>query len=142
MRRLVSASCSSGRRFASDFLRIRSRPRHPCLWLVLPLAGCTKDFHLQVRAPCRAHKTNSGPKAAAVICQVPTQLLKNSMPSRDHVPKVWFLSGGGIVQIPSLQCPTRPVFPARAPHGDSRSLHSFRYRQIYPQQLKQAEQLR
>ena len=29
-RRLVSASCSSGQRFAFGFLQIRSRPRHPC----------------------------------------------------------------------------------------------------------------
>jgi len=28
--RLVSASCSSGQRFAFGFLQIRSRPRHPC----------------------------------------------------------------------------------------------------------------
>jgi len=25
--------------------------------LTLPLAGCVEDFHLQVSAPCRAHKT-------------------------------------------------------------------------------------
>jgi hypothetical protein len=24
--------------------------------LTLPLAGCVEDFHLQVSAPCRAHK--------------------------------------------------------------------------------------
>ncbi|KAA0087686.1 hypothetical protein CIW54_13130 [Paraburkholderia sp. T12-10] len=35
---------------------MRSHPRHPCLWLTLPLAGCVEDFHLQVSAPCRAHK--------------------------------------------------------------------------------------
>ena len=29
-RRLISASCSSGQRFAFGFLQIRSRPRHPC----------------------------------------------------------------------------------------------------------------
>ncbi|PZR32725.1 MAG: hypothetical protein DI524_17595 [Ectopseudomonas oleovorans] len=34
-----SASCSSGQHFASGFLQIRSRPRHPCLQLTLPLAG-------------------------------------------------------------------------------------------------------
>ncbi|AXO60651.1 hypothetical protein DZC76_04480 [Pseudomonas sp. phDV1] len=44
----LSASCSSGQHFASGFLQIRSRPRHPCLWLTLPLAGCVEDFHLQV----------------------------------------------------------------------------------------------
>src|SRR5499425_3482885 len=27
--------------------------------LTLPLAGCVEDFHLQVTAPCRAHKTKS-----------------------------------------------------------------------------------
>ena len=29
-RRLISASCSSGQRFAYSFLQIRSHPRHPC----------------------------------------------------------------------------------------------------------------
>ncbi|AVD90104.1 hypothetical protein C4Q26_24460 [Pseudomonas sp. SWI44] len=65
----LSASCSSGQHFASGFLQIRSHPRHPCLWLTLPLAGCVEDFHLQVthsattakrvaltrNAPCLAH---------------------------------------------------------------------------------------
>ncbi|PBJ92540.1 hypothetical protein CMV24_26845 [Pseudomonas plecoglossicida] len=65
----LSASCSSGQQFASGFLQIRGRPRHPCLWLTLPLAGCVEDFHLQVtrfghhnqagcatrNAPCLAH---------------------------------------------------------------------------------------
>ncbi|PRF95877.1 hypothetical protein C6Q19_01800, partial [Burkholderia cenocepacia] len=50
-----SASCSSGQRFASDFLQTPSRPGNPCLWLTLPLAGCVGDFHPQVSAPCRAH---------------------------------------------------------------------------------------
>jgi hypothetical protein len=64
-----SASCSSGQQFASGFLQIRSHPRHPCLWLTLPLAGCVEDLHLQVtseattaklvaltrNAPCLAH---------------------------------------------------------------------------------------
>src|SRR6266498_4254605 len=56
----LSASCSSGQRFALSFLRIRSRPRHPCLRLTLLLAECVEDFHLQVRAPCRAHKKKRG----------------------------------------------------------------------------------
>lgn len=30
LRRLISASCSSGQRFAFGFLQIRSYPRHPC----------------------------------------------------------------------------------------------------------------
>ncbi len=73
-RRLISASCSSGQRFASGFLQIRSHPRHPSFrnkeqsddisWecpcgiavqLTLPLVGRVEDFHLQVSALCRAH---------------------------------------------------------------------------------------
>ena len=57
---LISASCSSGQRFASSFLQIRSHPRHPCLRLTLPHAGCVKDLHLQVSAPCRAHEVTEG----------------------------------------------------------------------------------
>ncbi|NIE78624.1 hypothetical protein F3J45_29835, partial [Pantoea sp. Ap-967] len=56
--RLLSASCSSGQHFASGFLQIRSRPRHPCLWLTLPLAGCVEDLHLQVS--CFGHHSQAG----------------------------------------------------------------------------------
>ncbi|NUA30223.1 hypothetical protein FCJ59_26275 [Cupriavidus basilensis] len=56
MRRLISASCSSGQRFASGFLQTPSRPENPCLPLTLPLAGCVGDLHPQVSAPCRAHR--------------------------------------------------------------------------------------
>jgi hypothetical protein len=31
----------------------------------LPLAGCVEDFHLQVSAPCRAHKSKT--RAAARV---------------------------------------------------------------------------
>src|SRR3989338_6346731 len=40
-------TASSGFAVARDTLAVR---------LTLPLAGCVEDFHLQVRAPCRAHK--------------------------------------------------------------------------------------
>ena len=40
-------SASSGFAVARDTLAVR---------LTLPLAGCVEDFHLQVRAPCRAHQ--------------------------------------------------------------------------------------
>ena len=36
------------RLFASGFLQILPRDRHPCLWLIVPLAGPIEDFHLQV----------------------------------------------------------------------------------------------
>lgn len=75
----LSASCSSGQHFASGFLQIRGHPRHPCLRLTLPLAGCVEDFHLQVthlatttkrvaltrNAPCLAH-TKKPPRRMAL----------------------------------------------------------------------------
>ncbi|PKF25182.1 hypothetical protein CW309_17785 [Pseudomonas hunanensis] len=77
----LSASCSSGQHFASGFLQIRSHPRHPCLWLTLPLAGCVEDFHLQVtrlvtttkrvaltrNAPCLAHPAKR-PRLGPLFC--------------------------------------------------------------------------
>jgi len=82
---VYSASCSSGQHFASGFFQIRSHPRHPCLWLTLPLAGCVEDFHLQVtrsatttkrvaltrNAPCLAHNEKreaaAGPSLLALL---------------------------------------------------------------------------
>jgi len=40
-------TASSRFRLATDTLAVR---------LTLPLAGCVEDFHLQVSAPCRAHR--------------------------------------------------------------------------------------
>ena len=71
--RLISASCSSGQRFASGFLQILPRGRHPCRRLALPLTGRAGDFHPQVilrhhpqeqrlsrrYAPCLAHNKNT-----------------------------------------------------------------------------------
>ena len=51
--RLCSLSCSfcsSGRDFAAGFLQIRSHPRHPCLWLMIPTAKFIADLHRQVIA--------------------------------------------------------------------------------------------
>src|SRR5207302_11092959 len=50
-------SASSGFAVARDTLAVR---------LALLLAECVEDFHLQVRAPCRAHKRKR-PRAGAVI---------------------------------------------------------------------------
>jgi hypothetical protein len=52
LRRLVSASCSSGQRFASGFLQIRSRPRHPC--------------RSANSSPCRASRGLSPPSKCAL----------------------------------------------------------------------------
>ncbi|PJX10855.1 hypothetical protein CQW32_07425 [Pseudomonas putida] len=81
----LSASCSSGQHFASGFLQIRSHPRHLCLWLTLPLAGCVEDFHLQVtrlvtttkrvaltrNAPCLAHPAKRPRLGAFVLPAAP-----------------------------------------------------------------------
>src|SRR5947199_4631397 len=50
-------SASSGFAVARDTLAVR---------LTLPLAGCVEDFHLQVRAPCRAHQKKGHTLSAAL----------------------------------------------------------------------------
>ena len=57
----LSVSCSSRQRFASGFLPTLSHPRHRCLPLTLAHVGCVEDFHLQMSAPCRAHKKRPAP---------------------------------------------------------------------------------
>ena len=52
LRRLISASCSSGQRFAFGFLQIRSRPRHPC--------------RSANSSPCRASRGLSPPSKCAL----------------------------------------------------------------------------
>jgi hypothetical protein len=44
-------AASSGFHLTMDTLAVQ---------LTLPLAGCVEDFHLQVNAPCRAHKIKTG----------------------------------------------------------------------------------
>jgi hypothetical protein len=50
--RLISASCSSGQRFAFGFLQIRSRPRHPC--------------RSAISSPCRARRGLPPPSKCAL----------------------------------------------------------------------------
>src|SRR5580704_2725251 len=76
----LSASCSSGQRFALSFLQIRSRPRHPCPEPTLLLAECVEDFHLQVRAPCRAHKQQA-PPGRGLRCRGIRYCLRREKPS-------------------------------------------------------------
>ena len=52
LQRLISASCSSGQRFAFGFLQIRSRPRHPC--------------RSANSSPCRASRGLSPPSECAL----------------------------------------------------------------------------
>src|SRR5437762_3557554 len=54
-------SASSGFAVARDTLAVR---------LTLLLAECVEDFHLQVRAPCRAHqqKTRSARRRTGFVC--------------------------------------------------------------------------
>lgn len=62
----LSASCSSRQRFASGFLPTPGHPRRRCLPLTLAHVGCVEDFHLQVGAPCRAHKKTAGRMARRI----------------------------------------------------------------------------
>src|ERR1017187_7330832 len=65
----LPASCSSRQRLASGFLPTLSRPRRRCLPLTLAHVGCVEDFHLQMSAPCRAHRENGGVLAdSAITC--------------------------------------------------------------------------
>src|SRR5947207_8578566 len=60
-------SASSGFAVARDTLAVR---------LALLLAECAEDFHLQVRAPCRAHKQKRGAEAPRVLhCTGQTSLV-------------------------------------------------------------------
>ena len=52
LQRLISASCSSGQRFAYSFLQIRSHPRHPC--------------RLANSSPCRASRGLTPPSECAL----------------------------------------------------------------------------
>lgn len=52
----VSASCSSDRDFAADFLQIPSHDRHPCLELTLPTIMACSGFAPYSYHPCRANK--------------------------------------------------------------------------------------
>ena len=52
LRRLISASCSSGQRFAFGFLQISSRPEHPC--------------RSANSSPCRASRGLSPPSKCAL----------------------------------------------------------------------------
>jgi hypothetical protein len=55
----LSASCSSGQRFAFSSSRFHLAMDTVAVRLTLPLAGRVEDFHRQVSAPCRAHKYKS-----------------------------------------------------------------------------------
>src|ERR1035441_5314110 len=51
-------TASSRFRLATDTLAVQ---------LTLPLAGCVGDFHPQVSAPCRPHKTNAPSEPGASL---------------------------------------------------------------------------
>ena len=52
-------------RFASGFLQTPGHPGRLAVQLALPLAGRAEDLHLQVSAPCRAHKEKSHQQVAS-----------------------------------------------------------------------------
>jgi hypothetical protein len=66
--RLVSASCSSGQRFASGFLQTSSHLQRPCLRLTLPLVGRVEVFHLLAVRPAGRTKKKPGECRAFPYC--------------------------------------------------------------------------
>ncbi len=42
---LICTSCSLAQTFAASFFQIRSRPRHPCFWLILLTVKRIRDLH-------------------------------------------------------------------------------------------------
>jgi hypothetical protein len=60
----LSASCSSGQRFARSFLPTPPHGDAVAALLTFPRAGYVKDFHLLVSAPCRAHRDYSALRAS------------------------------------------------------------------------------
>src|SRR5579871_4244910 len=79
-----SASCSSGQRFARSFLPTAPHGAAVAALLTLPLAGYVKDFHLQVSAPCRAHKDYSALRASPLRGRPPGRLGDEALEARDH----------------------------------------------------------
>ena len=69
--RLIYDSCSSGQRFACSFLQPTPHDGNLAVRLTLPPVGCVEDLHLQVSAPCRAHKKKgrafSGPAFSILL---------------------------------------------------------------------------
>jgi hypothetical protein len=74
LRRLVSASCSSGQRFAFGFLQIRSRPRHPC--------------RSANSSPCRVSRGLSPPSECALPGAPKKAASFRRKPHTDHEPAI------------------------------------------------------
>ena len=58
--------CPSVRNFAASFLQIRTRARHPCLWLILPPIRVYSGLKPPSYCPCRAH--NKRQRAIIALC--------------------------------------------------------------------------
>ena len=92
----LSASCSSGQRFATASSGFPVARDTLAAQLTLPLVGCVGDFHPQVGAPCRAHQKkpavgNCRPRAT---CRDPggdfaARHLTNSGPVGRAAPARW-----------------------------------------------------
>jgi hypothetical protein len=54
--------------FAASFLRIRSHPRHPCYWLILPTVKRIQDFHLIADTHAWRTKKASEVNTAGAFC--------------------------------------------------------------------------
>ncbi len=77
----------------SGFLQTRGHPRNPCLWLTLPHAGRVEDFHLQVSAPCRAHRKKGHPKVALIVA-IYNRLMPEVAHAAEHHGHTALVGGG------------------------------------------------
>jgi hypothetical protein len=64
---LLCGSCSSGQRFAFGFLPTIPHNTAVAVQLTLPPDGRVEDLHLQVGAPCRAHKEKAEPRTPHLL---------------------------------------------------------------------------
>src|SRR5690606_41654559 len=86
--------------------------RSPCLPLTLPRVGHVEDFHLQVSAPCRAHKKTPAAFAAAGVLVIKCLAVTYSRVGKPTLPSAldvftsefWMGSGG-----------SRPLWPPGKP---------------------------
>jgi hypothetical protein len=105
LRRLISASCSSGQRFAFSFLRIRSHPRHPC--------------RLANTSPCRVCRGLPPPNT----CALPGAQIETAPESRRRFPLGLLVQRDGITcrlcrqQYFPLCCPCKKQLPKCSSHS-------------------------
>src|SRR5215469_15500084 len=117
----VLPSASSRFHLAMDTVAVR---------LTRPLAGCVEDFHLQVSAPCRAHKQKAPREPRRLNSKTPHQsLVVRAIPLQRRMIIVPIRRRGGPAQFRSTIFPViqlAPVLDLRQPR-----LHLLKFRRIH-----------